>query len=44
MDLSDFKISKAQAKEIALTIFADISNYIETNRQEYDEFLKNLDD
>ena len=39
MDYSDFEISKEQAKEFAISIFADIKSYIETHQDDYQEYL-----
>lgn len=34
------EISKNQAKEFAAVIFDSIASYIETHKEEYEEFLK----
>ena len=39
LDYSDFEISKEQAKEFAISIFADIKSYIETHQDDYQEYL-----
>ena len=35
LDYSDYEISKEQAKEFAISIFADIKSYIETHQDDY---------
>ncbi|MCI9448931.1 MAG: hypothetical protein HFE30_01595 [Clostridiales bacterium] len=39
MDYSDFKMSHKQAYELALAIFADIEEYVESHHSEYEAFL-----
>ena len=39
LDYSDYEISKEQAKEFAISIFADIKSYIETHQDDYQDFL-----
>ena len=39
MDYSDYEISKEQAKEFAISFFADIKSYIETHQDDYQDFL-----
>jgi len=38
--MKTIEISKAQAKEFAMSIFNSIASYIEAHKEEYEEFLK----
>ncbi len=41
MDFDKYIIGENQIREFALSIFADIDDYIQTHEQEFQEFLKN---
>lgn len=38
--MTTMEISKAQAQEFAEAIFDSIASYIETHKEEYEEFLR----
>lgn len=43
MDYSSFKMSKEQIKEFAISIVADIEDYVKNHKKEYEEFLHNIE-
>ncbi len=38
--MTTVEISRAQAQEFAMAIFDSIASYIETHKEEYEEFLR----
>ena len=40
MDCSDVILSRKQAKQLCFAIIADISNYCEEHKSEFEEFLR----
>ena len=41
MDYSNFSINRKQAQQVCFAIIADIENFCEEHKEEYEEFIKN---